>query len=637
MNKRFFHFSSILSILSLVSVYLILPSGVLQAQDTGSDLFSPTAKLWAAGAEHGAYLVLGKSLPKGEGFQIFFRESLKETLLTGKTYPGKPLCVTTDQKRLLVFLDNGGCQSYSIDTISRTEQRLPRGLLAVAAVTSQGQVYILARAQQSIEIELISSTQAADIPGNEPALVQNDNAKKPETEESAAPTGADEKKPLKTPSTSAPLKLTVQKGDTIVLVRGKDNQWRSVGKEILPVTDWIQPALAVQGDVVHVFGIKSESTDETSPTRSLLHCQLEKGEASTPQVLPIDNVTSVTALEVNRQLRVIAGAAADETVLPDQKAWIRIPSVYRVGWPTEQDWKFTEPPLQRKPKETLSARPDTLVFAALEQNLAAFERRSEEELLFGIYDSGGKIVQDFTQNLVTVKEIPPWLQALTWLFSPQVGLLLMILTFLIVFRRRRDFLSELPNLPQYVQTASLGRRSAAAIIDLIPAWVVAYSLVPVEVDPNTSFQDNFWQESQLLAQNPDLFKFLGVLYLSWIGYLVFSEILLSATPGKLIFQLIVLTETLTPLTPKEALIRNLLRIFEFHITMVFLGFFLALISRRRQRLGDLMARSIVVIKTPELQNQLIKYLQKNYFQRWQAKDSDSQENPEDKSQDDKDE
>ena len=641
MNRHKFHWCAKRSALALITVLLVVSIGVLRAQEEASSYSPPTSSIWAAGAEHGSYLVIAKALGRGDGFQIFFRQSLKDTLLTGQAYLGKPLCVTSYDKRLLVFLDNGGCQSYQIDAAGRTEPRLPPGLLAVTAAASQGQVYVLAYVQQSAEIELepslvpTPSVKATGAPSRGPALVQDEKIEGSEKQKPPDRSDADEKETSKTPPPSSSSKLRAEKGAYFIMVRSKDNQWRSLSEEKLPVTDWSGPTFAVLDNVIYLFGIKASATDETSGQRTLLHCRLEKGKTSNPQSLPINNVTAVTALEVNRQLLVIVAVAVDESSPPSQKTLRQTESIYQVGWPTEKDWNFSKP-LLRKLEEKLSVTPEDMVFAVMEQNFAAFERCSEEQVRFGIYDSSGKIVQDLTQNLAIAKEILIWQQALIWFFNPLMALLLTALAFLLVFRRRREFLSDLPDLPEYVQLASLGRRTAAALIDLIPVWVVTYAVVPVNVNQNINLQGNFWQESQMLAENPEIFKFLGVFYLFWIGYTTFSEILLSATPGKMILQLIVLTENLTPLTPKEALVRNLLRLLEFHIMMLFLGFFLALISRRRQRLGDLLARSIVVSKTPELQNQLIKMLQKKYFRPQQLEDPDSQNKTEDKSQDEND-
>jgi len=644
MNRNMFYGCAKRSALVLAAVLLMVPIGILQGREEPGSYSPSIGRVWAVGAERGAYLVMAKTLGKGDGFQIFFRQSLKDTLLTGKAYLGKPLCVTSYENRLLVFLDNGGCHSYQMDSTGRTEPRLPPGMLAVATTAGQGQVYVLAYVQESAEIELdptlvsIPSVKATNTPPRGPAFVQDEQGKSIEPETPSRKPDADEKEISQTPPSSSPSKLRAQKGDYFIMVRGKDDQWRSLCEENLPIADWSGPTFAVHGTVIYLFGIEAPAADETSPQRTLLHCRLEKGKTSPCRPLPIDNVTAVTALEVNRQLLIIAAVSADEASPPDQNDLRQTRSMYRVGWPTEKGWTFSDP-LLRKPEETLSVAPENLVFAVMEQNLAAFERHSREQVRFGMYDSSGTIVQDLTQNLAIVKEIPIWLQALILFFHPLMALLLTALTFLLVFRRRREFLSALADLPEYVQLASLGRRTAAACIDLIPALAAAYSVVPFDIYQIINFLINIQQESHALVDNPELLKlftFLGVLYLFWIGYLTFSETLLSSTPGKLILQLIVLTENLTPLTPKEALVRNILRLLEFHIVMLFLGFFLALISHRRQRLGDLVARSIVVTKTPELQNQLIKMLQKKYFRRPPLDDSDSQDTSEDKSRDEND-
>lgn len=636
-----FHGCAKRSALVLAAVLLMVPIGILQGQEEPGSYLPSIERIWAAGAERGTYLVLSKTIGKQKGFQIWFRHNLKDTLSTGNAYLGTPACVTTYQKRLVVFLDNGGCHSYQIDSSVRTEPRLPPGLLAVSADTDQDKIYVLAYVKQSAKIERepsrtqIASGKETNSPPGDPNLSLEEKDKSIE-QENPPPTKPDTDE--KNISKTSPSKLAVEQGDYIIMVRGKDNLWRCAAEKTLPIANWIHPTLAVHGKGIYLFGVEAPATREALPKRTLMHCRLENGKTTTPQPLQIDNVTAVTAMEVNHQLRVIVAVSDDEITSPDPMTLNQTQSLYRVGWPTEKDWHFTEP-LLRKPRETLSVAPEHLVFAVMEQNFAAFERQSEEKVVLGIYDTSGNIVQNLTQNLTTVEEILLWQQALIGFFSPMMALLLTVTALLLVFHRRREFLSDLPALPEYVQFASLGRRTAAVCIDLIPVVTAAYSVVPFDIYQIINFLINIQQESHALVDHPELLKlftFLGVLYLFWIGYLTFSEILLSATPGKMILQLIVLSETLTPLTPKEALVRNLLRLMEFHVMMPFLGFFLALLSRRRQRLGDLIARSIVVTKTPELQNQLIQMLQNKYFRRRPFEDSDSQDNSQDDSQDEKD-
>lgn len=642
MTKQIFHWRAKRAVLMLVAIVLMIPIGVLMAQEEARNYSPPASGIWTAGAEHGAYLVMPKPVGKGMGFQILFRHSLKDSLVTGKAYLGTPICVTTYQKRLLVFLDNGGCHSYQIDSAVRTEPRLPPGLLAVSADTGGDKVYVLAHVEQSTEIErepsrtqITSGKEMNSSPG-EPNLSLEEKDKSIE-QKKTTPTQSDidEKNLSKIP----PSTLAVDPGDYIIMVRGKDNLWRCASEEVLPITDWIHPTFAVHGESIYLFGIDTSAIRETLSRRTLMHCRLENGKTTTPQSLQVDNAIAVTAMEMNRQLRVIVAVSDDEIASPNPMALSQTTSLYRVGWPTEKDWSFTEP-LLRKPQETLSVAPEHLAFAVMEQNLAAFELTGEEQIVFGMYDSSGNIVQNLTRKLSTAEEILLWQQAIIGFFSPMMALLLTATALLLVFHHRREFLSDLPGLPEYVQFASLGRRIAAACIDLIPAWVAAYSVVPIDRNQTINLMISMQQEPQNLIHNPEvikLFVFLGALYLFWVGYLTLSEILLSATPGKMVMQLIVLSENLTPLTPKEALIRNLLRLMEFHVVMPFPGFFLVLLSRRRQRLGDIMARSIVVTKTPELQNQLIKMLQNKYFRRPSSDDSDSQDNSQEDSRDKNDE
>jgi uncharacterized RDD family membrane protein YckC len=80
-----------------------------------------------------------------------------------------------------------------------------------------------------------------------------------------------------------------------------------------------------------------------------------------------------------------------------------------------------------------------------------------------------------------------------------------------------------------------------------------------------------------------------------IGYYVLLETLLGATPGKGItgIQVRLIDDATCDL--RAALIRNLLRIVDaFFAYMV--GFVVAMLSKSRQRIGDLAAGTIVVLR-----------------------------------------
>ena len=93
---------------------------------------------------------------------------------------------------------------------------------------------------------------------------------------------------------------------------------------------------------------------------------------------------------------------------------------------------------------------------------------------------------------------------------------------------------------------------------------------------------------------------LLLLVLLPLGYFVFFETRSGHTPGKKYWDLIVVTQDDLPLTLKDALLRNLLRIVDWLPACYLIGtlFLLATGPERRLRLGDRLARTKVVPMYP---------------------------------------
>ena len=90
---------------------------------------------------------------------------------------------------------------------------------------------------------------------------------------------------------------------------------------------------------------------------------------------------------------------------------------------------------------------------------------------------------------------------------------------------------------------------------------------------------------------------LLVFFMNW-GYLVVYEKKRGATPGKKTCGLKVVMTSGAPLTWTAALLRNLLRVADFMPAAYLTGLTSCLLSRRFQRLGDLVADTMVVYRAP---------------------------------------
>ena len=81
-------------------------------------------------------------------------------------------------------------------------------------------------------------------------------------------------------------------------------------------------------------------------------------------------------------------------------------------------------------------------------------------------------------------------------------------------------------------------------------------------------------------------------------YAVFEAVWNGQTPGKRAIRLRVITTTGRPITPFEALLRNLLRIVDQMPGVYTVGLVSVFLTERNQRLGDLAADTVVVTEQP---------------------------------------
>lgn len=132
--------------------------------------------------------------------------------------------------------------------------------------------------------------------------------------------------------------------------------------------------------------------------------------------------------------------------------------------------------------------------------------------------------------------------------------------------------------------APMGRRVGAAIIDIIVLIVISVIFTAIFGDSTNDDNGTSFQLTGL--------PFV-VMLLIGIGYYVVPEALQGQTLGKMALGLRAVGEDGKPLTWGTSLIRNLLRIVD-GLFIYLVGFIIAMTNDRRQRLGDMVAKTIVV-------------------------------------------
>jgi uncharacterized RDD family membrane protein YckC len=149
--------------------------------------------------------------------------------------------------------------------------------------------------------------------------------------------------------------------------------------------------------------------------------------------------------------------------------------------------------------------------------------------------------------------------------------------------------APLPALPMVSpgcapRIASLGRRMIAVILDFIVVWSVI-SVIVILV-PRRMLEDGF------ARKGPAVLIPIGLCMLG-LSYYILLETLFGATPGKGIAGIQVRSRDDGACNFRASLIRNLLRVVDA-VAAYLVGFIVALLSESRQRLGDLVAGTIVV-------------------------------------------
>jgi len=137
--------------------------------------------------------------------------------------------------------------------------------------------------------------------------------------------------------------------------------------------------------------------------------------------------------------------------------------------------------------------------------------------------------------------------------------------------------------PGRLRIAPLGVRAAAGLVDLVPA------LTTLGAAPRTVADASVVDPATLL-------NIAALAAVTYVAHTLIAEMICGQTIGKMMFGLRVLAANGRRARPVSLAIRNLLRIVELCLIV---PLFWTLLSPRRQRLGDLMANTIVTADEPE--------------------------------------
>lgn len=178
--------------------------------------------------------------------------------------------------------------------------------------------------------------------------------------------------------------------------------------------------------------------------------------------------------------------------------------------------------------------------------------------------------------------------------------LILVIVFSLLFTLRRGAMLEAAILPPGWELALITQRILAGLIDFIPFSVAAALLLKLP----------WWESLQQIITWAASVNYSGeeiepVRLLTWWtlstgGYTLYSlvmELIAQRTIGKVLVGLRLLTDVGARPAMWQIVLRNLMRPVELLPSIWVLGFLMVL-SRNRQRLGDIFARVVVVRRSP---------------------------------------
>lgn len=182
-------------------------------------------------------------------------------------------------------------------------------------------------------------------------------------------------------------------------------------------------------------------------------------------------------------------------------------------------------------------------------------------------------------------------------FEGNADLVIQIMAFItamfmmLMFYRRAPQQDQL-DLPDHLALASLSRRAMAGVIDLAPGFILAGLIYNVTVGEVIleSWPGN-GIEKAFVAMRPG-FVVIGVTLL----HTTITEFILARSLGKILMGMYVSDLSGKPAPPMACFGRSLSRAFELFAPLMIL---VAVISPARQRLGDILAKTTVVMRKPD--------------------------------------
>ena len=155
---------------------------------------------------------------------------------------------------------------------------------------------------------------------------------------------------------------------------------------------------------------------------------------------------------------------------------------------------------------------------------------------------------------------------------------------------------ELPEeIDLQVEVANAGSRTLAILIDLALGGLVLFIVYSLTILLARNVAEDWLTKLSWSAL--EMLLILLIFGFQWVYFNLFEWIWNGQTPGKRLLHLRVIKVDGSPVSGIDVLLRNLSRPIDTLGPMGLIGLLMIFVSRKGQRLGDLMARTLVIHET----------------------------------------
>lgn len=490
-----------------------------------------------------------------------FRDDRSERIrLAGRIPPlgGKIAQAVASGKSLHVIYSDGAHFSYQTKPPTITEKRqLPGAAIphAWAAESANGTILAIVDGATGLQLPLETSAEGS------PERQQDD--------------------PM-TPPSDPDAGMVEEPVAQLALVRFVRGQWRLVEALPFDLDDSRFCWMVVVDSEVHVFF--RGAAGAAGASRPLMHASGTAGEWGEP--------AAVGALDADSVVTVFAGDGIPSVLTIDSDAGGRL-----------QRWSLQDATLSPTGSLDLGTSDGPFSAAAIaacgdgsKVVLAGVD--DHDDLWVGLWTADDASIS-FAPAVVSAlsAETPSSLDART---RDLLAYILLALVLLVVFLRRQESISKPAPLAPGIAPATMGKRMLAFLLDMLISSPITLSIL------YPTLSSLSLQQLEMIQEEASPGEVWNGVFWPWMlaasiycAYTAIFELVWRASPGKRIMGCRVVAENGDRCSAVTILLRNLLRLVELFPKGQFLAaIILVVLTRNRQRLGDLIARTLVVESVP---------------------------------------